>query len=63
MIEVNLGIVMTTLRFLLYVPVLLNVLFGKFLLIFKYTYRMIPKNIFLLHEKLKILKFYNPNFL
>ena len=48
---------MFTLRFLLYVLVLLYVLFGKYSLIFTNTYGTIAIFIFLLHEKLKILIF------
>ena len=46
-----------TLRFLLYVLVLLYVLFEKFCLIFTYTYRMMAFFYFLLGEKSKNLNF------
>ena len=46
-----------TLRFLLYVLVLLYVLFQIFWLIFTYTYRTIAFLNFLIGEKLKIWKF------
>ena len=47
-----------TLRFLLYVLVLLYLLFGKICLIFTYTYRTTIVLFFLVHEILKFLKLF-----
>ena len=50
-----------TLSFLLYVHILLYLLFGKFLLIFKYTFRAIPKFLNLFGKNQVLWIFFSKN--